>query len=633
MFLVPKSPIVIPITEIPPENVLDGTLGIYAKDDGLHVVDKNNNDKTLITEPIFNNATKEKDTALAVGGYSKIAIDVSHYAGGWEIDGIYIAVSPENLETFQHAEYIWVTYQGERLKLRRSNFLEEMTIEQMWGGRLDSEPLIPIMDYQVFSYNNHDFDFTEGGLIRENLEPICVHDNVFEVKENGDIKSKLINGVRIENEASGDNIVITDSTEAPLTSLRVCGKTKQLKSTGKNMIPFPYEDKMWKEINGVTFVVNDDGSVLVNGTATADAPFFLYRDYDVPSTLPLPVGTYAINSFSTASGMIFQAAIRYNNGEKTIWKQSKSNISITSDMPDATTTSIRIVVYKDRTINNEIIYPMFSSGSAYPDYEPPTNGTFSPSPELSQPMNSAGKYGSLGIDISNEDGSEGQTFSVATPNGLPGVPVSSEGNYTDENGQQWVCDEIDFAKGLYIQRIGEYTLRLEDVSRCASDLDFTKDRAPLWCEIPAEKIPFVLSRKHCGRYGGGLWECGIHSSDASMQVATGVSEFCTSDFHYITEYELEKPMIWLHMNAEDEELLHISTKYEGSKMLLIREEPIETPLTPEMLAEYEHLSTYKPVTTISNDDGAHMEVKYIADTKTYIDNKFAELQATILNNI
>ena len=39
---------------------------------------------------------------------------------------------------------------------------------------------------------------------------------------------------------------------------------------------------------------------------------------------------------------------------------------------------------------------------------------------------------------------------------LRGVPVSDGGNYTDESGQQWLCDEIDFAKGLFIQRTGIY---------------------------------------------------------------------------------------------------------------------------------------------------------------------------------
>lgn len=46
-----------------------------------------------------------------------------------------------------------------------------------------------------------------------------------------------------------------------------------------------------------------------------------------------------------------------------------------------------------------------------------------------------------------------QLITLPTPNGLPGVPVTSGGNYTDENGQQWICDEVDFGKGVKVQRV------------------------------------------------------------------------------------------------------------------------------------------------------------------------------------
>ena len=46
-----------------------------------------------------------------------------------------------------------------------------------------------------------------------------------------------------------------------------------------------------------------------------------------------------------------------------------------------------------------------------------------------------------------------QTLIIPTPGGLPGISVSSGGNYTDENGQQWVTDEVDLEKGVYIKRI------------------------------------------------------------------------------------------------------------------------------------------------------------------------------------
>ena len=63
--------------------------------------------------------------------------------------------------------------------------------------------------------------------------------------------------------------------------------------SSKNIIPFPYADGMSKTVNGVTFTVSDDGSITINGTATAEAPFLLV------GATPLHVAagtTYAIKS-------------------------------------------------------------------------------------------------------------------------------------------------------------------------------------------------------------------------------------------------------------------------------------------------------------------------------------------------
>lgn len=46
-----------------------------------------------------------------------------------------------------------------------------------------------------------------------------------------------------------------------------------------------------------------------------------------------------------------------------------------------------------------------------------------------------------------------QLLTLSTPNGLPGIPVTSGGNYTDQNGQQWVCDEVDLERGVKVQRV------------------------------------------------------------------------------------------------------------------------------------------------------------------------------------
>ena len=48
-----------------------------------------------------------------------------------------------------------------------------------------------------------------------------------------------------------------------------------------------------------------------------------------------------------------------------------------------------------------------------------------------------------------------QLLTLPTPNGFPGIPVTSGGNYADSTGQQWVCDEVDLERGVKVQRIGK----------------------------------------------------------------------------------------------------------------------------------------------------------------------------------
>lgn len=49
---------------------------------------------------------------------------------------------------------------------------------------------------------------------------------------------------------------------------------------------------------------------------------------------------------------------------------------------------------------------------------------------------------------------EGQTLSVNLPDALRGVPVSEDGDYVDENGQHWICDEVDLVCHELTQRVG-----------------------------------------------------------------------------------------------------------------------------------------------------------------------------------
>lgn len=85
------------------------------------------------------------------------------------------------------------------------------------------------------------------------------------------------------------------------------------------------------------------------------------------------------------------------------------------------------------------------------------NGT--PTPDEPVKVEVAGESGSIEVVSCGKNLLENTiSTQISTPNGLAGILVESGGNYTDENGQQWIADEIvKYADGSRkkIQRIGK----------------------------------------------------------------------------------------------------------------------------------------------------------------------------------
>ena len=75
-----------------------------------------------------------------------------------------------------------------------------------------------------------------------------------------------------------------------------------------------------------------------------------------------------------------------------------------------------------------------------------------PTPDNPVPIVSAGDGGTILVTV-GDGADERQTIALQTPNGLPGIPVTSGGNYTDPQGQQWVCDEVNLERGVRVQRV------------------------------------------------------------------------------------------------------------------------------------------------------------------------------------
>lgn len=181
-----------------------------------------------------------------------------------------------------------------------------------------------------------------------------------------------------------------------------------------------------------------------------------------------------------------------------------------------------------------------------------------------------------------------QSLTVQTPNGLPGIPVSSGGNYTDENGQQWICDEIDFKRGKYVQRVKERIYgENENVSASGYDAVYTIKQEDADHSTPALSNMFI----YIDRVANGMDFVSL--SDYSASIVFGLS--------WITGKDAEAAKNWF------------AQKYaEGNpvKVLYVLATPIETDLSQEQMAAYANLHTNRPTTVVSATDGAGMKLTY-----------------------
>ena len=201
------------------------------------------------------------------------------------------------------------------------------------------------------------------------------------------------------------------------------------------------------------------------------------------------------------------------------------------------------------------------------------------------------------------------TINIPILNGLPGIPVTSGGNYTDESGQQWICDEVDFTKGVYIQRVQAYHFTDASVWTISSDVDQSAGTTRIKYNIPEGYIgTYGLSNYTAKRtwWAAGANELGL--GNAAIRRATLYLSFGA----VLTIEEISA------MFAANPLEVH-----------LILAAPIVRELTEAEKADYTALHTNYPNTTVFNDENAGMGIRYIADTKLYIDNKFQALEAAI----
>ena len=198
-----------------------------------------------------------------------------------------------------------------------------------------------------------------------------------------------------------------------------------------------------------------------------------------------------------------------------------------------------------------------------------------------------------------------QTIILTTPNGLSGIPVSGDDyTYIDSTGQKWIADTIEYRKDgkcVRVQRVkkevftnaSSYSDKEKCMSIYSSEVLSTGQRVKCISDRFVYKSPPEKDEGTIFAFGSVI---------RLYKIFSGIDE--------ANEWLTKNPVTVIYPLANH----------------------IETPLTPEEIAAFKVLHTNEPTTTIMNDAGVTTKVKYITDTKKYIDSKFVALAKQLIKS-
>lgn len=318
---------------------------------------------------------------------------------------------------------------------------------------------------------------------------------------------------------------------------KLYGDKVNVEVRGKNWLHItPFSTKIQ---NGVTFEYVKPGGIKVTGTATAntDSPVF---------PIELEPGYYYANKT-----MKNQSVVVERNG-KNIWLNGRVFAILQDDVPKYW----YFVILKGDTVN-ATIYQRIHKKEEVP-----------------------------------------QSLSISTPTGLPAIPVDSDGNYTDADGQQWIADYVDLKRGKYVQNICD--LPLKDISLewntwgvnvIASNSTGFFAYVNKYAHVGNTKALATICRHHTDAWGGRKVGCSANVNNSYITIS-----LYTSDLDDASD------------NTKAIESFKKIVEQTDTHVLYVRAEPIERDLTPEEIQAYQNLVTYAGTTTVENDAECYMEV-------------------------
>ena len=193
---------------------------------------------------------------------------------------------------------------------------------------------------------------------------------------------------------------------------------------------------------------------------------------------------------------------------------------------------------------------------------------------------------------------EPQSLSISTPTGLLAIPVDSDGNYTDANGQQWISDYVDLKRGKYVQNICD--LPLKDISlewyTWGTNANVSNGTGffayvTKYARVGNTKTLATICQHNADAWGGRRVGCNADINNSYITISLHTSDLDDASDNTKAIASFKKIV-----------------EQTDTHVLYVRAEPIERDLTPEEIQAYKNLVTYARTTIVENDAECYMEV-------------------------
>lgn len=186
-----------------------------------------------------------------------------------------------------------------------------------------------------------------------------------------------------------------------------------------NLISFPYADGT-RTTNGITFTVNNDGSITVNGTATGFVYFLLYET----------------NNFNVTKGVLTGIPKWPDQNFALRLRDTEAMVDIGRDYGEglhfetsAKKVQLSFAIQLGTVINNVTVYPMLNEGSTALPYEPYFEGLRSaPVEEVESVGVNLFSPPTIGVRIDSTNGAELKADTFASTDFIR-VDMSNGNNY------------------------------------------------------------------------------------------------------------------------------------------------------------------------------------------------------------